>query len=674
MVYDEWAATSTRDLVLDDWFTRQLVPARGQRHQRDLLVLLGGRGSGKSSKLDQFEQRAANTYTARLDCEQLPESVQNPVDVLARVVFQLSAAVPALPPMQLPAYAALRLALAVQTDPADRETAVGELSAALDDGRGGEQSLDLFLSLAERLGSLAGMPTLGLAALPFLSEGMRHWQRHRVRRALARHVDAPASPEDFLVGLGHGLQHGDDQQRRRAQDTLVRAFLDDLRRAYGTAKGSERRTLRCLLLLDNVDDERGQTFLETLRTARRAGPEDGDPLVVIATARSRPRLVEPRNVPAGRLLTCWSSHTTAVGTDADEERFEPLEVRGRPFVRVAQLRTLSRSEVAEHVRPLVAELPATPGVDRTADWLGRVVHELTGGHPYATAATLRGLLQFDEQVPVVTRLRTIFSLGGGPRTVAEDAYRRLFGDVPNAVRAPLPRVAAAAVPVQALAADALWGRGNHLLFQVTELIGDDLRFDVLHVDGGDILTLPPIARRHLLQRLARSEAAAEAGTWAGAHRRLRDSMRGRDAAYHQLALGDVPAATRYLHGVLEQVREGRAGMADWCRALSWVQRAPHPRLCTPGDGREWYDATVERLGNRVPADELPIARLLIAGQLTLHPADDPYASLWSDPLWDPTAQLHAEIRTQLQELSERVPYLRSLPLHERIQSYDKEPW
>ncbi|MDI3421586.1 hypothetical protein [Streptomyces luteolus] len=677
MAYEEWAGASGRDLVLDDWFTRQLVAASGSRHGRDVHVLLGGPGSGKSSLLAAWEERAANTYVAHIDCAGLPDSVQGPVDVLARVVFQLSAEVPGLPPMQLPAYAALRLALAVRTDQADRDAALAELSTALDEGRGREQSLDLFLSLAEKLGSLAGMPAWGLAALPFLSEGMRRLQEHRVRRALARHVGAPASPEDFLVGLSHGLQHGDDRQRRRAQEVLLRAFLDDLRRAYDSAKGHELRTLRCLLLLDNADDERGQAFLDTLRTARRGGPEDGDPLLVLAAARSRPRLVEPLDVPAGRLLTCWSSYAVRTPdpyAEADEERFEPLDVRGRPHVRVAQLRPLTRAEVAEQCRPLLAHLPDPAGVRRPADWLARIVHDLTGGQPFATAAVLRQLRCIDDELPVVTRLRRIFTLAPHRPSVAEEAYERLFGGVPAAVRARLPRVAAAAVPVQALAADALWGRGNHLLYQVTELIGDELRFDVVELDGGDVLTVPPIARRHLLQHLARSEDSAEAGTWTGAHRRLRDAQRGRDAAYHHLALGDVPAATRFLHGLLQDVKEGGADMAEWCRALSWVQRAPHPRLAAPDDGTQEYEAAVERLGTRVPAEQLPVARLLIAGQLTVHPPTDPYASLWSDPLWDPTARLRTEIAVHLQQLSEDVPHLRGLPLHERVQSYDKEPW
>ncbi|MFM9370670.1 hypothetical protein [Streptomyces sp. Da 82-17] len=692
MAYEEWAGASGRDLVLDDWFTRQLVaapgpdtaagstpgaPAASGRHLRDITVLLGGPGSGKSGLLAAFEERAANTYAAHLDCASLPDTVQRPVDVLARVAFQLSADVPGLPPVQLPAYAALRLALAVRTEQADRDAALAELSTALDEGRGREQSLDLFLSLAEKLGSLAGMPAWGLAALPFLSEGMRRLQEHRVRRTLARQVNAPASPEDFLVGLSHGLQHGDERQRRRAQDVLLRAFLDDLRRAYTTAKGHRLRTLRCLLLLDNADDERGQDFLDALRAARRAGPEDGDPLLVLAAARSRPRLVEPLDVPAGRLLTCWSTYRRRDPdpyADAEEERFAPLEVRGRPHVRVAQLRPLSRAEVAEQCRPLVPHLPEVPGVDRTADWLARIVHDLTAGHPFATAAILRQLLAYDEQVGVVDRLRRMCAYDPHRPSVAEQAYDRLFGGVPAAVRARLPRVAAAALPVQALAADALWGRGNHLLYQVTELIGDELRFDVVDVDGGGVLTMPPIARRHLLQRLARSTDGAEAGTWAGAHRRLRDAMSGRDAAYHRLALGDVPAATRYLHGLLDQVRDGGVPMAEWCRTLSWLQRAPHPRLTAPGDGQQDYEEAVERLGSSVPAGQLPVARLLIAGRLTVHPPTDPYAALWSDPLWDPTARLRTEIAEQLQQVGEQVPHLRGLPLHERVQSYDKEPW
>jgi hypothetical protein len=165
-----WAAVSERDLLVDQWFTRELHRVRDRRDACGLLVLFGGRGSGKSSLLARLERRAENTYHARLDCEQLGQQVHGTVDVLARVVFQLRAELPTMPPLQLPAYAAMRLALAVETDPADRETALREMSAALEEGKGQERSVDLFVDLVEKVGAAAGLPALGLAALPFLAE------------------------------------------------------------------------------------------------------------------------------------------------------------------------------------------------------------------------------------------------------------------------------------------------------------------------------------------------------------------------------------------------------------------------------------------------------------------------------------------------------------------------
>lgn len=670
-----WAEVSQRDLLVDTWFSEQLVHGHGQDHARGLLVLLAGRGGGKSSLLAHLEQRAAHTYVAHMDCDQLTDGVRGVVDMLAQIAFQLSAEVEAFPPLQLPSYATLRLALAMETSPTDRETALRDMSAALDDGQGQERSIDLYVSLAEKLGSAAGLPAMGLAALPLLSDGLKVWQRRRVRRTLERHVEAPASPEDFLVGLSHGFQHGDDRQRQRAQDVLTRAFLDDLRRAYTTEKDSGKRTLRALVLLDNADDARGQDFLEALHTARRGMGAGTDPLLVVAAARSRLRLMEPSDRPSGDFLRCWQRRPEGHGDhgEYDGEYFVPLPSRSGDPLLVAQLRPLNRSEVSEQCRSVAGRLPEVPGVRRVEEWLGRVVHDLTGGHPYATASVLRALLRFDDQVPVESRLRRIVC-PGTPLSVVDDVYERLFGDLPASVGSRLRRVAASAVSDRALAADGLWGRGTYLRDQVAALIRDDLRFDVARIDARDVMIMPHLARRHLLQELADNDAEAEAGTWAGAHRTLRDTAQGRDAAYHQLALGDVPAATGFLHELLEQVREGHAETETWCRALSWVQRAPHPRLHHPGDAVQEYHHTAARAADHIAEERMPIARLLIAGQLTLHPAADPYDRLWSDPLWDPTAKLRGEIAEQLSHLRDRLPYQRGLPLRDRIESYEKEPW
>lgn len=654
------AAVSQRDLLVDKWFTRELHRVRDPQEACGLLVLFGGRGSGKSSLLGRLERRAQNTYLARLDCEQLRADVQGPVDVLARIAFQLGAEPTTMPRLQFPAYAALRLALAVQTDPADREAALRQMSTALEAGRGQDGSVDLFVSLVEKAGTAAGVPALALSALPFLAELFKDWQLRRIRRTLQRQVGADGPAVDFLVGVTHGFQFGDSVQRRRAEGVLTRAFLDDLRRAYTTERHWEQRGLRCLVLLDNVDDQRGQDFLETLTNARTQGTA-ADPLFVVATARTRPSSLEAMAPVGGDLLRCWQQAPEPL-----QELFVPLPARTGSRGRVAQLRMLSRAEVRERCEPLAEALPEVPGVLRVADWLGRVLHEATGGHPFAVAAALRALRDFGADEPVEKRLREIFA-PQGPHAVVEAAYGRHFGDVRSGVDDRLRRVAAAAVPLQALSAERLLG-SVYLIDQVMDLLGDDLRGDVARIDDRSVRVLPVLARRRLLLRLAQDNK------WDEAHSALRASLQERDAAYHDLALGDVPAATRFLHDLFQQVRSGEAELDDWFRALSWIQRAPHPRLRTPGDAEEEYDATVARVAGELPEDQLPMARLLIAGQLTVHPPEDPYDGLWCDPLWDPTAQLHGEIIEQLGHLRGLLPYQRGLPLGSRIQSYEKEPW
>jgi hypothetical protein len=657
------AAVSGRDLLVDEWFTRELHQVREPDGACGLLVLLGGRGSGKSTLLDRLELRARHTYLARLDCEQLDARVQGPADVLARIAFQLTAELATMPQLRLPAYAATRLALAVQTAPADRAASLDAMNTALAEGRGQERSVDLFVNLAEKSGAVAGVPALALAALPFLGELLKSWQLLRVRRTLRRQLGTNVPATDFLVGVGHNFQFGDEQQRRKAEGVLTRAFLDDLRRAYTSDAHHEQRGLRCLVLLDNADDQRGLDFLAALTEARRKGTA-ADPLLVLATARSRPEPFEEMAPVGGGLTRCW--HRTP---EPAQESFVPLPARTGARAGIAQLRMLSRTETQAMCEPAVRELPPVPDVRRTADWLGRVLHETTGGHPLATAATLRELANFPEEVPVVTRLRRIFAPHGA-RSVAEEGYRQYFGDVSPGVQDRLRRLAAAAVPHQALAAaDGLLGPGIFLVDQVMDLLGDELRTDTARIDDASVLVLPVLARRRLLYRLADDD-----GAWATAHRVLRDSMLAHDAAHHDLALDDIPAATRYLHGLFERVREGEARMDDWCRALSWIQRAPHPRLREPRDGVQEYEDTVARIAGDVPEERMPMARLLIAGRLTLHPVEDPYDGLWSDPLWDPTAQLRNVIAGQLVELCERLPYPKRVLLSDRVQSYEKEPW
>lgn len=670
---ETWAGRSGRDLLVSGWFAEHLLHDARRVRGTEPLVLLGGHGSGKSSLLDHLHDQAQHTYRAQVDCEQLGDDVQGVVDLLARVVFQLSAEIPSFPRLQLPAYVAVRLALATERDAATRETTLQTMDAALNGGQGEQRGLALFVTLVEKLAPMAGLPPAVSGALPLLAELLRSVRQLRTRRVLKSLLGVPAAAEDFLVGVGHGFQHGSDRQRRFAEAVLMRAFVDDLRRAYTTSRGHEKRTLRCALLLDNVDDPRGRDFL-TAFNAARLGAADGDvPVVMVASARRRPALLEPADLATGELLGCWQR--TKRG---QQERFVPsLVARRGARVRVAQLRPLSLEEIRERCRPVARALPDVDGLRRQGDWLARVVHELTSGQPYATAAVLDGLRRFEDQEPLVTRLRRLVD-PDDRMSVIEDVYERLFGSVTTSVARYLPRVAASVDPVRALTAEELWGPGTTYVRDATDALArDDLHCDVVRIDGRVVTVLPAMVRRMLLHHLAENrprETDHGPGTWIGAHRALRGDAHDRGTAYHLLAAGDVAAAARYLHDLLCRVAAGNEEPDVWCSALSWIQRAPLPGALREQDPVEEYDRRVGLLPADLPGEQLPIARLLIAGQLTLHPREDPYAQLWSDPVADPTARLRGEIVDQLNELRGRLTYQQGLPLRDRIQTYEGDLW
>ncbi|MFC7308704.1 hypothetical protein ACFQVC_31365 [Streptomyces monticola] len=685
MPRDAWAGTSQRDLLLSRWVQEHLARDGSTEGATPPLLLLGGRGTGKTTLLAHLKWLAQHTHTAALDMAQLDDGRRGTADVLAEIAFQLSAATPSFPALRLPTSGALALALAAETDPGNRARAVQQIRTALDEGRAEEESDALYLSILETAATVAGLPPLVMAAFPLVRGGKRLWGVSSGKRKLWRAVRGlgsvtPASPDEFLTGLNHGFQHGTSAQRAEAEEVLLRAFLDDLQRAYEDGEGQER-TWRCLVLLDNAETPLGNAFLEALDAVRHARGA-ADPLVLVAAARKRPQLLvnrEPGLVPHGAYLECWRT--------ADDEggaAVAPRRIGGR--LDVAQLRPLDRDEVGEFSARVVHALPreAVHGIARPAAWLGRVLHELTRGQPLATAAALTALVSYGEQEPLVARVRGAFT-PGSRHTIGQQVLDALLGDLSPAVRHVLPRAAAAVAPGQAVAANGLWGGGLYLHERVAELVRDDLRTEPALIDGEAAAVFPDVVRRLLLQELAQvhgDNPPLEPATWSGAYEVLRAAVSApggtgdaREEAYCRLAQGELAAATRYLYDAFQEVRDGTLDAAAWCRALSWVQRAPRRTLHTAVDAGPEYERLVAQAERTVPAEQLEIAKLLIAGQLTLHPQTDPYAGLWSDPLGDPTGQLHGVIVEQLERLRGQLRGFRQWQtFDDRMRLYRKEPW
>ncbi|MFH8346349.1 ATP-binding protein [Streptomyces sp. NPDC018045] len=675
---------SRRDLMIREFIGQRLVRDRGEHTRHPVLLLLGPRGSGKTALAGRLETWGRRAPLAALDLAALDDGAHHPVDVLARIAFQLNARRPDYPPLALPSFAVLLMALSAEADPESRDAALGQMREALRTGRAEDHSLAVLRELVASVGVPMGLPGWSAAVVPLI----QGWQRVRVWWGVHRRLgrvphggSRPQVPADALVELNQHFRHGTAAQRERAESVLLQAFLADLQGAYTRHGGDRTRTLRCLVLLDNADSELGDAFLQALVEARAAGPERPDPLVVVAGARRAPdvlRQLEQGPQQLGGYLSCWQPPEQEDGP----ESFVPRTVArpgGGARLEVAQLRRLDRAEVQEQAGPYVKRMPQTALAGRThpVAWLGRTVHELTRGHPAATRAVLDALEDFAPEVPCGRRLRMVLA-PEGPHSVADELLDLLLQDLPRElVEGALPRAAAAVTLGQAASATDLWRQADSPPRLLRELAHDDRHAERITFDGQPHSALPDLVRRLLLGRLSLAAASADGrAPWDRTHEILRDAAEsGRVGAYHRLAGGDVQGTADYLHDRFLDVCEGGGSARAWCAELSWIQRAP----------RRWEaDAAARSAGAEFqhrlarapsPPDRLMVTRLLVAGWITTHPASDPYAALWSDPLGDPEAELYPKIVDALQTLSGRLSDETDHDvLWQRAAAYERKPW
>ncbi|MDT0545137.1 MULTISPECIES: ATP-binding protein [Streptomyces] len=676
----QWAGESERDRAVEAYAEARLRResdggrgsglgrARAPGPQFDATLLLGPRGSGKTTLLRHLERWAQRAPVARLDLADLGQKGGKPIDALTGLVFRLNARKADFPRLTFPSFGLLVMAVAAQVDGIDRDTAVRDMADAL--AGPDSRRLEVLGRLADAVAGMVGAPGLAGAALPLLPEWQRGWGRLRTRLRLRRiRSTAPQQPYDtFLLELNRRYGAGEDDERKRAEAVLFAAFLDDLRRAYGTRSGDRRRTSRCLVLLDNVDSPLGSDFLELLLEARREA-DAADPLVVMAAAGSYPRVFEDH---------AWGGapQPGAYPGRWDGEEFRPAQVaRG---LCVGQLRDLRRLEVERQAKEVLSaagrDLRA-PRADSGVKWLGWAVYELTRGQPAATAAVLEALLGRGDTMDWEERLRRVLdpsdALVDGllDRLLPIDASREL-------IRA-LTRAAASVDLAHAGVAGQLWGEAN----AAAQKEFDDFCADVLctmHIDTGDRAadgrteTLHPLLRLLLLRKLAAPAPASpgESGAdgWEATHTALRARAEEADkpglAAYHALALGDLPAAAAYLNE-----RFGRIAAEDWCAELCRLRRAPLRPVGPDAPHRQpWerYEALVEFLNEGEVESRLrTVTRLLAASWIGPEPPPSPATDRVGDPYRDPLGDLYAELYGEI------AARFRTLTTHTESVSWDR---
>ncbi len=630
-------------------------------------LFLAPPGGGKTTLLRQLAARAQELGAplAWLDLDGPDGTYASVTELALEAARQFHLPVPRQPALTFPSFAGLLIAFALA--PAPRP--LRELGEAARGVLGrfplGDIAGTVRKGLQTGLDALAdGQPPPGIGTLlPLIGEPrLRLRSLERALAAVARR--SGGTHRDLLEHLRRQLA-GRPGDAGIVDEVLLRALLSDLRTAYRDGS-PHRRATHCLLLLDNADCPVGEEFLQALAEARAL--DSGftpawDPLLAVATAGTVPRQVDPEQLAGPDLryqLTHWRLTHRQETRTADD-------------LVVAQLAGASLEEVTELAAEMLDStrgLPRPP-VARPAAWLGRLVHDLTRGHPGAVAALLDALPLFPEDTDWAYRLRRLLTPAGQRPDgdgwdLAGDLLDTLLRDVPPEVRELLPRAAAAVDLDHAFTAWGLWGD-----------TGTGTQGALAHFRSHGLLT-PPVQDsqsdqlhpllRHLLLRDLAGRPENDAFTWWHAHDalrlRARDHGQGAVAAYHALALGDLPAAAAFLGRVFE----GTTDPAARNEAFDLVRRAPVRDyvLFSEDSPVRRYHRLVRPFAQSDPS--VLMARALSAAWLGPEPARPPAGPPaaadrpgalpghpYFDPLTDPYGTLLPALTNALAVLDVRYP-------------------
>jgi len=572
-------------------------PAEGSTGDLPVIVLLGMRGSGKTWVLEYLKGRCEGSDAIPYvfaDCAAQPDNS----------VWQLSCELAdALHAERWPGFGRLNFPrvtlarLAVEHLKLDENLAPAQEALRKKLRAPFVQHVDPVVGLVTNLLSALSIPQWMISAvvwsIRFIAGSNRTVER-LYRRGLkwygVKFGRSANSGLSFLVELNRRY-HRDDQ-RKLAESVLLEAFIDDLKDAF-----TRRRDFNCAIFLDNCDDSAGTGFLNLLAELRS---RDSDPLVVMAASRTRPDLIgldsswslpwEPDQpgklrVPNPNKTSYTSRHDDRVGTSLASSWY-PVHLRDLTGDELRQDYKLRRLYHPDFVYRFAAGHP----------WSAHRVHKLGASGALANTLSETELLN----IPA--------------KFARQEAAEYLLADLPTTFRPTLVQWSAARDI--GVAAAALGDGGGDLQSELEKrlwLVPGDPR-------------LHPWLRRILLRELAE-----DAERWSQVHRRLCDyaAQQGRliDAAYHELACGELPPVVDHL---VKQL--------GWMDADSWIQEFD---AVTDAPSRASGETPVKRherlVFERGPLDDGPLdqnARVhnilwsLVAARW-----------IWSDQLGDPKVSL-----------------------------------
>jgi hypothetical protein len=591
--------------VIDRLIRDCLNPSWAQRRRSlPVILLLGTRGSGKTQRLHDIEERyAGGKPWVRLD---LSAQKVRPHEVAKQLAEGLSAPVKRLGRLRFPRLALGLVVIRSDVDPPDRDQARIDLRKRLN-----RVTADEIMR-----SSLEGVPApswikvvLHLTArlIPVMS-----WSVKRRRPAFRWYQQELRGRDPDPLNALIDLKLWETKKAyTKVDEVLCAAFLADLRDAYTTGLKANERTRNCLALIDNADSLAGQTFFEMLVTVRHRHAkntgEDYDPLVIVGTRHTRFPGLDPRR---------------AHGTDEAMYADWADKRDGNPNSRLYQL-TLHDLDVDE-LDLLADRWPEATAVDQVVLKLRR----LTYGHLWGSNIALRAI------AAAVTRdgveqvdLRGILDWpdpDDPDRTLADGVIRHLL---PPHLREDLVTCAAACDIESPSRWQALGRRAGTL----DEFCSTNLWVGVQGGEDGP-LALHPFLRRVLLHMLAgRNEN--HPNRWRAVHSRLRDYYADHDvsqALSHTLALGELAPVAAHL-----DERFAAVDKTSWLKELHAMVAAPRragPTAATPFEVCESLTKGVAD-GDAVPA------RLV--------------AAMWisTDPIGDPDRTLDVVIAYDLEQLA-----------------------
>ncbi|WP_040735602.1 hypothetical protein, partial [Nocardia tenerifensis] len=632
------------------WLLEDLL-ARPNRESRNLpvVVALGPRGTGKTALLHEVDYRCGRIPHAYLDFER---AEREPREVLGELAFELSKHWKQFGRLAFPQLwlCLLIVGSALHTRADNRREAIRQLRGIISSGQPIERNRSGILDLVRTTGTVtSGLPAWAAPAADGLLRGLGWFDRRRLLRNVPRLPGAQGSSVDVLIDLARWAN--EDGARSEVPDAVdaifFEAFLHDLRRAYAGFNGS-RRTLNCIVLLDNVHTPSGRKFLLALQEARRRMPGEPDPLVVFASSRA--------------WLPLWSDGWRRPGAhDADRagaREHRPADARlprprtpsdidadrpapdGRNPWYLLDLSRLTRESIGELADDIV-------GQDMHADrWITDFTRGLTAGHPGGTVEVLTALARFDVRERASAACRIFESDLPQPLSESEPTEATVRDRVCGLLRdfgtGPALRdlvTASAARNVDMLyrpeVLDSAVPNGEQLL----ETLRNQLWIGETHDQGPD-LAINPWLRRILLRELT-DRPDTDPRDWTRTHTLCRDIYRRerQDAAahYHALALGDLAAVVSFLGRPFEPqgAEFDVPAAAAWLSDLDLITSAPN-RL---DHGTAPIDLVAELVRDNGLGPDNTLAWLV--------------ACLWiaHDPLADPQSALNHTIENEFRQLA-----------------------